>query len=118
MRAVWTLVIAFCLNWLYANADGSIETVHPLRRAYWSAITWMLIHLPLAASLLIAGHVSAVSVKEEDLNTGERWLWGGGLGVGLFVLWIIAISFESRDARDSLMLPKVLTSRMHMSTVE
>ena len=33
LRAVWTLVVAFCLNWLYVNADGAIDSVHPLRRA-------------------------------------------------------------------------------------
>ena len=60
--AVWTLVVASCLNWLYVNADGAIESVHPLRKAVWSAFTWILIHLPLNMGLLIGGHICAVSV--------------------------------------------------------
>lgn len=47
LRALWSLAVAFCLNWLYVNGDGAIDSVHPLRRAIWSALTWILIHLPL-----------------------------------------------------------------------
>jgi low temperature requirement protein LtrA len=27
--AFWTVVITFCLNWLYAHADGALDTTHP-----------------------------------------------------------------------------------------
>ena len=94
LRAVWTLVVAFCLNWLYVNGDGAIDSVHPLRRAVWSAFTWILIHLSLNVGLLIGGHICAVSVAQDELGSGERWLWGG-LGTGLLILFSIPLCFKS-----------------------
>ena len=44
LRAVWTLVIAFCLNWLYIHADRSIESMHPLRHnAYTGKLLYILL---------------------------------------------------------------------------
>ncbi|OCL03947.1 hypothetical protein AOQ84DRAFT_417718, partial [Glonium stellatum] len=93
LRAVWTLVVAFCLNRPYVNADGAIDSAHPLHRAVWSAFTWILIHLPLNMGLLIGGHICAISVAQDELGSGERWLLGGGLGTGLLVLFIIPFFF-------------------------
>lgn len=106
-RAVETLVIAFSLNWLYVNGDGSIEGTHPLKRSVTAAFAWFIIHLPLAASLLLGGHVGAVSVGVEELSSGERWLLCGGLAAGLLCLWIIGELHESKDASRTLILPKV-----------
>ncbi|OCK84572.1 hypothetical protein K432DRAFT_344825 [Lepidopterella palustris CBS 459.81] len=108
LRAVWTLVIAFCLNWLYVNGDGAVRSTHPLHRAVWSAFTWILMHLPLNMALLIGGHICAVSVGKDKLGRGERWLWGGGLGVGLVVLWGIAMCFRSEDEPGLLWFPKII----------
>ena len=36
LKAVWTLVIAFSLNWIYSVGDGSMNATHPIRR---SAVT-------------------------------------------------------------------------------
>lgn len=106
LRAVWTLVIAFCFNSMYVYTDGSIDNVHPIRRSVWTAFPWLLIHLPMSAGLLIGGHVSAYAVNEE-LETGHRWLWGGGLGVGMFCMWIISQLFRSNDPHRTLLLSKV-----------
>ena len=97
LRAVWTLVLAFCLNWLYVNADGAIDSVDPLRKAVWSAFTWILIHLPLNMGLLIGGRICAVSVAQDELGSGKRRLWEGGPGTGLLVLFIIPLCFKSKD---------------------
>lgn len=107
IRAVWTLVIAFCLNWLYVNEDGSVENVHPLRRAVWSSYIWFFAHQPLSMSLLIGGHMCAVSVSTEELSMGEKWLLCGGLGIGLFFLWILSMIVKSKDGPRGLHLPKV-----------
>lgn len=32
-KAVATLVIAFCLNWIYVTGDGSLQAEHPIRRS-------------------------------------------------------------------------------------
>jgi len=106
-RAVETLVVAFTLNWLYVNADGSMVGTHPLRRSVSSSFAWFIIHLPLAASLLLGGHVCAVSVGVEELSHGERWLLCGGLATGLLCLWIIGELHLSKDAPRDLILPKV-----------
>jgi low temperature requirement protein LtrA len=109
LRAVWTLVIAFCFNSMYVYNDGSIECVHPVRRSVWTAFPWLLIHLPMSAGLLIGGHVSAYGTNHV-METGHRWLWGGGLGVGMLCMWVLAQLFSDCDDPGKLLLPKVLPS--------
>ena len=89
MRAVWTLVIAFCFNSMYVYNDGAIVNDHPIRRSVYTAFGWLLIHLPLSAGLLIGGHVSATATYEDELSKPLRWLWGGGLGIGMLGMWVI-----------------------------
>ncbi|OQV04237.1 hypothetical protein CLAIMM_09149 [Cladophialophora immunda] len=114
LKAVWTLIIAFCLNWLYVNGDGSLNSVHPIRRSVTTAFTFFTLHMPLAASLLVGGHICAVSAGQEDLDSGERWLMGGGLGVGMLCLWILAMLFHVQDSCE-LIMPK--TPRVGMRLV-
>ncbi|KHN98376.1 LtrA [Metarhizium album ARSEF 1941] len=104
-KAVCTLVIAFCINWIYVSGDGSLQATHPIRRSAWTAFGFFLLHLPLSASFLIGGHICAVSTRLHEFEQGQRWLLGGGLGVGLFCLWIYAQLFRTHD-EDCLMLPK------------
>jgi low temperature requirement protein LtrA len=107
LRAIWTLVIAFCLNWLYAHADGALDNVHPLRHSVYSAFPWALIHLPLIASLLAGGHVAAQSVAEKEFEDPQRWLLCGGLGTGIIMLYIFALLHKSNDESGTLILDKV-----------
>ncbi|MBA7490662.1 hypothetical protein ES702_01203 [subsurface metagenome] len=102
-KAVATLVIAFCLNWIYVTGDGSLQATHPIRRSAWTAFGFFLLHLPLSMSFLIGGHISAVSVRVEELEDGQRWLLGGGLGVGMFCLWVFAMLFKSDDDGELIM---------------
>jgi low temperature requirement protein LtrA len=113
LRAVETLIIAFSLNWIYVNLDGSIVSEHPLRRSVTSAFIWFIIHLPMAASLLLGGHVASVSVGAEDLGSGLRWMMCGGLGAGLLCLWVISQLHLSKDPPKVLILSKV-SSRVHL----
>ncbi|KAJ5109982.1 hypothetical protein N7532_002627 [Penicillium argentinense] len=106
LRAVWTLVIAFCLNWLYTHADGSMESTHPLRHNVYTAFSFAMIHLPLIASLLVGGHVAAASVAEEDFENPQRWLLCEGLGVGMMCLYFFALIHSSQDERGCLVMPK------------
>lgn len=110
LRAIWTLIIAFCLNWLYIHNDGALEGLHPLRHNIWASFAWVTIHLPLTASLLVAGHVAAISAKMNELHEPELWLMCGGLGVGLFCLYVVALLHKDQDAKGTLMLPKVWDS--------
>lgn len=103
LKAVLTLTIAFCLNWLYVSGDGSAEATHPIRRSAWTAFAFFLLHLPLSASLVISGHMCAAAAGAHDLEDGQRWLLGGGLGVGILCLWVYAVLFaEGREATSIL----------------
>lgn len=120
LRAVWTLIIAFCLNWMYLHNDCSVESIHPLRHSTYTGFAWAPLHLPLIASLLAGGHVAAASAKsttseeasadsgEETFSTGQRWLLCASLGVGIFCLYAIALLHTSKDTGCILMLPKPL----------
>lgn len=107
LRAVWTLIIAFCLNWMYLNNDGSIAVTHPLRRSIFASFAWVTLHLPLIAGLLVAGHVSAQTASQEDIHGGELWILCGGLATGMICLYIIALLHRSDDEPGQLILPKV-----------
>ncbi|POR39761.1 LtrA [Tolypocladium paradoxum] len=105
LKAVFTLIIAFCLNWLYVSGDGSLQATHPIRRSAWTAFGFFLLHLPLSASFLIGGHICAISTHLHDFDDGQRWLLGGGLGVGLFCLWVYGMLYRTEDD-DCLLLSK------------
>ena len=113
LRAVWTLVIAFSLNWIYTIGDGSINVVHPIRHSVITSFTFFLLHIPMTASLLVGGHVCAASAAIDELETGERWLLGGGLGLGMLCLWILAMLFKSQDNR-TLIMPKSVRVSMRL----
>lgn len=106
-KAVATLVIAFTLNWIYVSGDGSIEATHPIRRSAWTAFAFFLLHLPLSASFLIGGHICALSVGVDEFEDGQRWLLGGGLGVGMFCLWVYGMLYQTKD-EDNMLFSKVL----------
>ncbi|GJN74921.1 low temperature requirement protein A [Purpureocillium lilacinum] len=104
-KAVFTLIIAFCLNWIYVSGDGSVQATHPIRRSAWTAFGFFLLHLPMSASFLIGGHICAISTKLHEFEDGQRWLLGGGLGVGIFCLWVYGMLYRAED-EDYLMLSK------------
>jgi hypothetical protein len=107
-RAVCTLIVAFSLNWLYVSGDGSLRSTHPIRRSVWTAFGFFLLHLPLSASFLIGGHLCAVSVGTEEFEyDGQRWLLGGGLGVGMFCLWVYGMLYRTHD-EGCMVFPKWL----------
>ena len=118
LKAIWTLIIAFCLNWLYVNGDGTPSSIHPIRHSASRAFAFFGVHLPLAASLLVGGHVAAVSASVDYLETGERWLLGGGLGVGLVCLWVHGMLFDDQEAmlcREGQSAPVMMPKWMRMA---
>ncbi|ETN38010.1 uncharacterized protein HMPREF1541_07633 [Cyphellophora europaea CBS 101466] len=112
-KAVCTLIIAFSLNWLYVSGDGSLQATHPIRRSAWTAFGFFLLHLPLSASFLIGGHICAMSVGIQEFEDGQRWLLGGGLGVGMLCLWIYGMLYRTED-EGNMLLPKVLRIGMRL----
>jgi low temperature requirement protein LtrA len=110
LRAIWTLIIAFCLNWLYVHGDGSLDSVHPLRHSIHAAFAWVFLHLPLVASLLAGGHAAASSATVEEFHHPEVWLLCAGLGIGMICLGAIAALGKCEDMPGTLILPKVGSS--------
>lgn len=107
-KAVCTLIIAFSLNWLYVSGDGSLQATHPIRRSAWTAFAFFLLHLPLSASFLIGGHLCAVTVAITEFeSSGQRWLLCGGLGVGMFCLWVYGVLYRCDDDF-CMVMPKTL----------
>ncbi|KKK22341.1 hypothetical protein P175DRAFT_0441139 [Aspergillus ochraceoroseus IBT 24754] len=106
LHAVWTLIIAFCLNWMYVHKDGGLHSTHPLRYSVSTAFAWAFLHLPLCASLLASGHVAATSTAEDRFEDPERWLLCGSLGAGMFCLYALASLFECNDQPCTLILGK------------
>lgn len=64
--------------------------------------------LAVKHGLLIGGHISAVSVAQDELGSGERWLLGGGPGTGLLILFIIPLCFKSNDPPALLWFSKIV----------
>lgn len=126
-RAALSLLIAFCLFWLYTASDGSHENaeagVHALRWRTLHAMQWLMLHLPLSAALLIAGDICAVFVKYGHVGAGVaassspgtpaeegeakfptipewqalRWQFCGGTAIGVFCLYWIALLHHEID---------------------
>ena len=112
-KAACTLIIAFSLNWMYVSGDGSLQATHPIRRSAWTAFAFFLLHLPMSASFLIGGHLCAVSVGTDQFENGQRWLLGGGLGVGICCLWVYGMLYRSED-EDRMLLPRFLRIGMRL----
>lgn len=113
-RAVCTLIIAFSLNWLYTSGDGSLQSTHPIRRSAYTAFAFFTLHLPLSASFLIGGHVCALSAGEPELDEGQTRLMGGGLGIGMFCLWLFAQLHRSDDHTRELVMHKQMRVGMRL----
>ncbi|KAJ5825415.1 hypothetical protein N7474_002553 [Penicillium riverlandense] len=107
LHSIWTLIIAFCLNWLYLHADCSTDGIHPLRHSIYTAFSWALFHLPLIACLLAGGHVAAATATSEEFDDSQRWLLCGGLGAGMIFLYILALLHGANEECGDLILNKV-----------
>jgi low temperature requirement protein LtrA len=106
-RAVLCLLVAACLQLFYMIGGGSIETVHPLRRSANTAFGWFALHIPLVASLTLAGEACGELVREEEVQQGVRWMFCGGICVGLVCLAVLALLEHEKDERGTLYMRKV-----------
>ncbi|ANB13546.1 Uncharacterized protein RA0937 [Sugiyamaella lignohabitans] len=122
LRAFFTLLIAYDLNWIYFNGDGSSKWTHALRRSKQTAIAWLYAHMPLNAALVLAadaaGELASYEFAEvaESEHLGEHevyqlkrnysFLFCGGIGVGLLANYIISILSKCDDDPGQKWVPK------------
>ncbi|GAA5908287.1 hypothetical protein JCM6882_006792 [Rhodosporidiobolus microsporus] len=108
LRSVFGLVIAYTLNWLYADCDAARTFLHALRRHWFTAVMWAHLHFPLAAALILVSVAIASFVKDDEPTQSMRWLFGGGLSVILLCLTLVAILNIPLDQAHSPLLPRPL----------
>lgn len=116
-KAILGLMQAFALNTLYFEIDSYNLHVHAIRRHAATTFIWILLHLPLILSYVIAGaalsrlvltaDVGASSNIEDlaessrlksipEIESGLRWFYCAGLGIGIFCLNGIAACHSFR----------------------
>lgn len=72
-RGCFFLIIAYVLFWLYFNGGTSKKAVHPLRHSAFRAISWMYLHLPLVAGLVLAADAGGELLsRKEEVEHGEE----------------------------------------------
>lgn len=126
LLAIWTLMIAFGLNWMYVNADGALQPRHPFTYSFPVVMQWLLLHNPLLASLLAGGQVAvagstiltegAESSRGHNINKNSNnnnkftvahsWLLCGSLGFSVLILYIFANLAGSMEPAGTLILSK------------
>ncbi|GAA5980581.1 hypothetical protein JCM11641_006688 [Rhodosporidiobolus odoratus] len=104
LRCVLGLILAYCLNWIYADADGSRTFLHALRRHWASAVSWQQLHFPLSAALILVSVAIASLVKDDEPSQGTRWLFGAGLAVVTSVLTFLGVLSKPLDRAHSALL--------------
>lgn len=125
LLAIWTLLIAYGLNWMYANGDGSLRPRHPLTYSFPVVMQWLLLHNPLLASLLAGGQVAVAgsttltqgaespsgykndtSKSNDQFTVAHSWLLCGSLSFSIFILYLFALLTGSMDPGGILFFPK------------
>ncbi|KAF2836897.1 hypothetical protein M501DRAFT_978591 [Patellaria atrata CBS 101060] len=139
-KAVLGLAQAFAYNWLYFEIDSFNLHVHAIRRHAFSAMAWILIHLPFVMSYVLAASTLAKVVlahdcanadphelwevyearSHEHLLDGQRWFYCAGLGISLACTALISLTHihkspSSRKTR--LSKPLRLLLRLAISLV-
>ncbi|VEU22145.1 DEKNAAC103148 [Brettanomyces naardenensis] len=100
-RAIMLLIISYLMMWMYFNGDGSFKAVHAIRRGSNTAWMWMLAHMPLISSLILAADAASdISYQETYIEEGEKGLsffFTGGIAVSMISLFFIAMLDKSLD---------------------
>lgn len=113
---------------LYFDCDSSRTFIHALRRHWLTSITWIILHWPFSAGLILMSAsfpamVRDAAVEEGAFEGGEsqadvpkaniddraglRWYFAGGTGVAVLCTALIGWTHLSLDAPHKSMLPRV-----------
>ncbi|GAA6022546.1 hypothetical protein JCM10207_006582 [Rhodosporidiobolus poonsookiae] len=116
LRCVLGLVIAYFLNWIFADADGSRTFLHALRRNYFTANCWQHLHFVLCAALILVSVAIAKFVAENEPTQDMKWIFGGGLGVTMVTLTLLGLLNKPLDVPTSAVLHRNLRLTIRLLT--
>lgn len=114
-RAIFLLLIAYILFWIYNSGSTSKKATHALRHSGWTAIGWIYCHLPLVASLVLAADAGGELAAMDNTNLSKQtehhgsteseepnmyalsFFFTGSICVSLLCMCLIGLMDKSRD---------------------
>jgi low temperature requirement protein LtrA len=91
--AIVGVVMATSLWWIYFDNLDGFNIRRRGTQKNWRPTVWIYGHLPLAASLAVAGvgveHAIVAAVHPEDWHDAERWLLIGAIAVAFLTMAVI-----------------------------
>ncbi|KAK6459423.1 bacterial low temperature requirement A protein-domain-containing protein [Scheffersomyces xylosifermentans] len=136
LRAIFMLLIAYILFWIYNYGSTARKAVHALRHSGVTAILFIYAHLPLIAAIVLAadaggdlvelditnlhrkqhhgeegsvfGHEELIAREEESEHNmyALAFFFGGGLGVAMICLGVLGLLDVSRDPPGTFVLSR------------
>lgn len=104
-RSALSIITAFCLLWVYFDADASRVFVHALRRNPFTAITFNVLHFPLTGALILLSSTLHNLVGNTHSEQGFRWYYGGSMSCVLGTTAIIGLLHKNLDVVGSAKWP-------------
>lgn len=93
LTAILGVVMATSLWWVYFDNLDGFNVRRRGTQKNWRPTVWIYGHLPLAASLAVAGvgveHAIVAAVHPEDWHGAERWLLIGAIAVAFLSMAVI-----------------------------
>lgn len=132
-RGVFLLIIAYILFWIYSYGSTAKKATHALRHSGFRAVSWIYLHLPLIAAIVLAAdaggdlckindHEFSSARREEAGETSEmgeggeeeeeaplqavKFFFTGGLFVAMVSLGLIGMLDDPKDPKDLHLLPR------------
>lgn len=93
ITAVIGVIMATSLWWVYFDNLDGFNVRRRGTEKNWRPTVWIYTHLPLAASLAVAGvgveHAIVAAVHPEEWHDSERWLLVGSISVAFLAMAVI-----------------------------
>lgn len=119
-KAILGLIQAFAFNWIYFEIDGTNLFQHAIRRAVWSSVVWVGVHLPFIMSFVLSAAALSKLViahdchnadpeslsdmyipkSEAEISHGLRWFYCAGLGLALAFMAVISMTHIHKEIAD------------------
>ncbi|WEJ96620.1 hypothetical protein PSN45_004161 [Yamadazyma tenuis] len=107
-RGLLLLVDAYVLFWIYSYGSMARRATHALRHSAFRAVSWIYLHLPLVASIVLAADAGGdlVSINEtkeaEEAEeavdiTAVKFFFTGGLCVALVSMGLLGLTDDPKD---------------------